>query len=66
MQLHATGTYSDGTTKDLTTQVLWASSDTDVASIDSTGFVTAKRTIGRTTINAILGSIVGTTTLTVQ
>jgi hypothetical protein len=66
MQLHATGTYSDGTTKDITTQVAWSSSDTAVATIDSNGLVTADREIGRTTITATYGSISGSTELTVQ
>jgi trimeric autotransporter adhesin len=41
LQLAATGTYSDGTTQDLTTQVLWSSSNTASATVSQTGVVTA-------------------------
>jgi hypothetical protein len=36
-QLTATGNYSDGTTKDLTSKVTWSSSDTSILTVDSTG-----------------------------
>ncbi len=36
-QFHATGTYTDGTTQDLTSTVAWASSSASVATISSTG-----------------------------
>jgi hypothetical protein len=36
-QLTATGNYSDGTTKDLTSKVTWSSSDTSILIVDSTG-----------------------------
>jgi hypothetical protein len=64
----ATGTYSDKTTKDLTTQVTWASSKTAVATISNTagskGLATAVA-MGTSTISAKLGSIMGSTVLTV-
>jgi hypothetical protein len=61
----ATGTYSDGTTPDITSQVTWASSNTNVAPIpDSTG-VTQTITQGTTNITASLNGIIGTTTLNV-
>lgn len=45
LQLTATGTYSDGSTQDLTGQVTWASSNTAVAAIDqnpgTTGLLSA-------------------------
>ena len=36
-QLTATGNYSDGTTRDLTSKVTWSSSDTSILTVDSTG-----------------------------
>jgi Protein of unknown function (DUF3443)/Bacterial Ig-like domain (group 2) len=64
-QLTATGTYSDNTTRDITTSVTWNSDTTAVATIDSTGLATAVAT-GSTTISASSGSISGYTLLTVQ
>ena len=63
-QFTATGTYSDATTADLTGDVTWASSVTAVATIAASGLATAVD-VGTTTISAILGSVVGSTTLTV-
>jgi len=40
VQLTATGNYSDGTTKDITSQVSWISADPTTASVSSTGVVT--------------------------
>src|SRR5439155_17351 len=40
-QFTATGTYSDFTTQDLTTQVTWSSSNTAFATIDSAGLATS-------------------------
>jgi trimeric autotransporter adhesin len=66
--LTATGTYSDGTTQDLTTQVIWSSSNTAVARISNAagnqGFATGL-TLGTSTVKARLGMVSGTTTLTV-
>jgi RHS repeat-associated protein len=50
-QLTATGTYTDGTTADLTTQVIWTSSNESVATITSSGLVTAL-TVGTSLITA--------------
>jgi uncharacterized protein YjdB len=58
----ATGTYSDGTIH--TTQVTWSSSNPKVATVDSTGLVTAV-SAGSTTITATSGSILGNADLTV-
>ena len=60
----ATGTYSDGTSYDITMQVTWSSSDTSVATVSSDGLATAIAA-GTTTITATSGSISGSTTLTV-
>ena len=39
-QFTATGTYSDGSMSDITTQVVWTSSNTSTATISATGLVT--------------------------
>jgi trimeric autotransporter adhesin len=61
----ATGTYSDSSTKDLSSQVTWTSSATNVATISPTGTATAVG-LGTTTIKAASGSVSGSTTLTVS
>jgi len=58
----ATGTYSDGTTLDITALVTWNSSNTAIATIAGDGTLTAL-TQGTTTIGATLGGISGTTNL---
>jgi hypothetical protein len=63
-QFLATGSYSDGTSKDLSTQVSWSSSAGTVASIDSTGLA-ATAGQGSTVITATLGSVSGSASLTV-
>ena len=59
-QLTATGAYSDNSTRDLTTQVIWSSSDNTKATVSSTGLVTAIAT-GSTTLTATSGNISGST-----
>jgi hypothetical protein len=57
-QFTATGTYSDGSTKDLTTSVTWTSSNTGFATIGAgTGLATGVAA-GITQIKAMLGSVV--------
>ena len=63
-QFAARGIYSDGTTHDISTQVTWSSSNTSVATVNSSGLVTTVAT-GSTTITVTSGSISGSTTLTV-
>jgi hypothetical protein len=63
-QLTATGTLSDGTTEDLTSQVTWASSNTSWATISAAGLAAAVSP-GAVTISATLNGITGTTGLTV-
>ena len=63
-QFMATGTYSDGSTADLTSTATWTSSDTSKATIASGGLATAIAA-GTTTIGAAVGSINGNTVLTV-
>ncbi len=67
-QFTATGTYSDGSTQDLTTSVSWTSSDTSVATISNASGSNGSATsiaAGTTTITAALGGISASTTLTV-
>ncbi len=66
-QFQATGTYSDGTTGDVTAQATWASSNTTVATVtaSSTGVVVHAVAAGGTTISATVGTVVGSTSVTV-
>lgn len=64
LQMTATGTYDDGSTKTLTANVLWTSADTTVVSVNGTGLVTGKQ-FGSTSITATSGTISGSTTITV-
>jgi YVTN family beta-propeller protein len=67
-QFAATGTYTDNSTQPLTTSVNWSSSDTTVASISnasgSNGLASSAGQ-GTATITATLGTISGSTGLTV-
>ena len=64
-QFTATGTYSDGSTQNITTTVSWISATKTVATIGlHTGLATAVAT-GSTSISANLGTVHGSTTLTV-
>jgi uncharacterized protein YjdB len=63
-QFTATGSYTDGSSRDLTALVTWASSANSVATIDATGVATGVAA-GPTTISATLGSVSGSTSLTV-
>src|SRR5438034_892348 len=61
-QFTATGTYSDSTTQDLTTQVAWSSSSPGVATISNAGGSQGLATsvaAGTTTITATLGGVSG-------
>ena len=60
----ATGSYSDGSSRDLTTRVTWSSSSTATATVDVNGIGTAVAA-GTTTISATLSGITGSTTITV-
>jgi 6-phosphogluconolactonase (cycloisomerase 2 family)/uncharacterized protein YjdB len=68
LQLTATGTYSDSSTQNLTTQVTWAPTTGAVATVSnaagSQGLALALNP-GSVTVSATLGTIVGTTGLTV-
>jgi len=63
-QFIATGTYSDGSLGDLTSCAAWSSSSTTVASVSATGLA-ASAGQGATTVSASVGSISGSTLLTV-
>jgi hypothetical protein len=63
LQYTATGTYTDGSTQNLTDSVAWTSSKS-VATISSTGLATGVSQ-GSTTIAATLGTVQGSTTLTI-
>jgi hypothetical protein len=63
-QFTATGTFSDGSTQNLTSTAAWSSSTLTVATISTAGLATSVGT-GSTTIQASSGSINGSTTLTV-
>ncbi|HKO49007.1 MAG TPA: Ig-like domain-containing protein, partial [Polyangiaceae bacterium] len=67
-QFTATGTYTDATTLDLTTQVTWASSDETIATVGnavgSEGLASTTG-VGGSSISATLDGVTGSTTLTV-
>ncbi len=65
LQMSATGTYNDGSTKNLSSGVFWSSSDSTVASISSAGLVTGVSN-SSATITGSSGTVSGTTTVTVQ
>jgi len=67
IQMLATGTYSDGTQKQLNSGVTWSTSDSTAVSISAGGLATGL-TIGSSTITGSAGSCsacTGTTTVTV-
>jgi 6-phosphogluconolactonase (cycloisomerase 2 family) len=68
-QLTATGTYSDSSMQNLTTQVAWAPSTGAIATVSnaagSQGLASALSP-GSVTVTATLGTVVGTTGLTVK
>jgi uncharacterized protein YjdB len=61
----AQGSFSDGSTVNITVQVAWTSSNVAVAAISSSG-TASSASKGTTTIQASLDGVNGTTTLTVQ
>ncbi len=64
VQLTATGTYTDGSTQNLTNSATWNSSNTSAASVSSTGMVTSNAQ-GSATITAAYSGISGNASLTV-
>ena len=65
LQMSATGTFDDGSTKTLTSNVFWSTSDQAVASITPGGQVTGASS-GTATITASSGAASGTSTITVS
>jgi hypothetical protein len=63
-QFTATGSYNDGSQRDLTTSATWSSSSPAVASVGSAGLAASAQP-GQTTITAAVGSISSFATLTV-
>ena len=63
-QFIATGTYTDGTTQNLTSSSSWGSSNPGVLGVSNSGLATAS-SIGAVTITATSGSVTGTTVLLV-
>jgi hypothetical protein len=63
-QLTATGSFTDGTSQNLTQSAIWSSSNPAIASISPTGKVVAT-TVGTATITASSGSVAGSASLTV-
>ncbi len=64
LQMAATGTYDDGSTKALTSSVLWSSSATAIATVSASGNVTGVTT-GSATITAASGTVSGSTSVTI-
>lgn len=66
-QFSATGTYSDGSTADITALATWTTSDSSLVSIDENGLASsgASDTSSPVSILATLDSITGSTTLSV-
>ena len=64
-QLFATGTFTDGTTQDLSADVTWSSSNMTFATVSASGLATAVGP-GMATIDAVNGAITGTKQLTVD
>lgn len=66
LQFTATGTFADGSTKDISSEVTWVSSDTNIATIDSNGLASGVAA-GNTDITAALSSVTSpAVTLTVM
>jgi trimeric autotransporter adhesin len=65
VQMSATGTYSDGTTKTLGKGVFWSSATQSVATVDSTTGIVTGVSPGTSVITGALGSVSGTATITV-
>jgi uncharacterized protein YjdB len=64
-QMTATGTFSDSSTQDVTISALWSSSNPQAATISNHGVVTGLAN-GSTNITALVGSVSGSTSLTVS
>ena len=63
-QMVATGTYADGKTATITTDITWSTKGTTVLTMFTTGQVTAKA-VGTETVTAKVGDVTGTATVNV-
>jgi hypothetical protein len=65
VQFTATGTYTDGSTANVSSLVSWSSSDTSLATVNATGLATGASP-STVTITAASGTVSGAASLTVQ
>jgi Bacterial Ig-like domain (group 2) len=65
LQLAAIGTFTDGSTQDLTSAVVWGVGDDSIANVSSTGNATARH-VGYTAAEAAFGGIQSSTTILVE
>jgi hypothetical protein len=65
LQMTALGNYSNLSVQNVSSQATWSSSSSSIATVNSSGLVTALRP-GNTTISATLNGVTGSATLTVQ
>jgi 6-phosphogluconolactonase (cycloisomerase 2 family)/uncharacterized protein YjdB len=63
-QLTAIGTFSDGTTQDLTHSVNWTATPADTLTVDPNGLLTGTK-VGNGQVNAVQGAVTGQTSATV-
>ena len=63
-QYSATATYGNNTTGDVSSQVTWSTTPTNIATVNSTGLVTGV-SLGTATVRAQSGSVIASTGLTV-
>jgi len=64
-QLTATGTFSDGSTQDLTNSAAWSSANSSMVRVGPAGLAAAN-SVGSTSISATSGALTGSTPLTVE
>lgn len=64
-QMTATGNFDDGSTKTLTSGVVWSSTDTTVAPVSASGVVSGAASGGPVTITAEDGTVSGTATVNI-
>lgn len=65
LQMSAQGTFSDGSTQNITGSVLWTTSDNTLATISSGGLLTGGNKSGTATVYANKGTISGNTTVNI-
>lgn len=63
-QFVATGTYSDGSTRDISSTAIWGSSVPSVTQVSASGLVSSAA-IGTSTVDAQSGTVTGSTTVVV-